>query len=40
MMIDAASNNFTAVTITDGIPVQIPPNKEIVVTLQCSGFKL
>ena len=40
MMIDAASKNFTAVTVTDGIPAQIPPNKEIVVTLQCSGFKL
>jgi hypothetical protein len=40
MMIDAASQNFTAVTVTGGIPAQIPPDKEVVVTLQRSGLKL
>ncbi|MEP6933700.1 MAG: caspase family protein [Nitrospirota bacterium] len=40
MMIDAASQNFTAVSVTDGIPAQIPPDKEIVVTLQRSILKL
>ena len=40
VMIDATSENFTAVTVTGGIPAQIPPDKEIVVTLQRSGLKL
>jgi len=40
MMIDAASQNFTAVTVTGGILAQIPPDKEIVVTLERSGLKL
>ena len=39
-MIDAAYQNFTAVTVTGGIPAQIPPDKEIVVMLQRSGLKL
>jgi hypothetical protein len=40
IMIDAVSQNFTAVTVTGGTPAQIPPDKEIVVTLQRSGLKL
>ena len=40
IMIDAASQNFTAVTITGGVPAQIPPDKEIMVTLQRSDLKL
>ena len=40
IMIDAASQNFTAVTVTGGVPAQISPDKEIVVTLQRSGLKL
>jgi hypothetical protein len=40
MMIDAASQNFTAVTVTGGIPAQIQPDTEIVITLQRSGLKL
>jgi hypothetical protein len=40
MMIDAASQNFTAVTVTGGIPAQILPDKEVVVTLERSGLKL
>ena len=40
MMIDAASQNFTAVTVIGGIPAQIQPDTEIVVTLQRSGLKL
>ncbi|HSL05455.1 MAG TPA: hypothetical protein VK901_18155, partial [Nitrospiraceae bacterium] len=40
IMIDTASKNFTAVTVADGIPAQIPPDKEIVITLQRSGLKL
>ena len=40
MMIDAASQNFTAVTVTGGIPAHIQPDTEIVVTLQRSGLKL
>ena len=40
IMIDAASQNFTAVTVTGGVPAQIPPDKEIVVTLQRSDLKL
>ena len=40
LMIDAASKNFRAVTVADGIPAQIQPDKEIIVTLQRSGLKL
>lgn len=40
IMIDAASQNFTAVTVTGGVPAQIPPDKEVVITLQRSGLKL
>lgn len=40
VMIDAASKNFTAVTVIDGIPAQIQPDKEITVMLQRSDFKL
>jgi hypothetical protein len=40
LMIDAASKNFRAVTVADGVPAQIPPDKEIIVTLQRSGLKL
>ncbi len=40
IMIDAASQNFTAVTVTGGVPAPIPPDKEIVVALQRSDLKL
>ena len=40
LMIDAAAKNFRAVTVADGIPAQIQPDKEIIVTLQRSGLKL
>ena len=40
IMIDAASHNFTAVTVTGGIAAPIQPDTEIVVTLQRSGLKL
>jgi hypothetical protein len=40
IMIDAASQNFTAVTVTGGIAAPIQPDTEIVVTLQRSGLKL
>ena len=40
IMIDAASQNFTAVTVTGGIAAPIHPDKEIVVTLQRSDLKL
>ena len=40
VMIDAASQNFTAVTVTGGIAAPIQPDTEIVVTLQRSGLKL
>lgn len=40
LMIDAASKNFRAVTVADGIPAQIPHDKEIIITLQRSGLKL
>ncbi len=39
-MIDAASQNFTAVTVTGGIAAPIQPDTEIVVTLQRSDLKL
>jgi len=38
IMIDAASQNFAAVTVTGGIAAQFQPDKEIVVTLQRSGL--
>lgn len=40
VMIDAASQNFAAVTVTGGVPAQILPDKEILITLQRSGLKL
>lgn len=40
IMIDAASQNFTAVTVTGGVPARILPDKEIMITLQRSGLKL
>jgi len=40
IMIDAAAQNFTAVTVTGGIAAPIQPDLEIVVTLQRSGLKL
>jgi len=40
VMIDAASKNFTAVTVIGGVPAQIQPDKEIMITLQRSDFKL
>jgi len=40
MMIDAASQSFTAVTVAGGVPAQVLPDKEIVITLQRSGLKL
>ena len=40
IMIDATSQNFTAVTVTGGIAAPIPPDTEIMVTLQRSGLKL
>ncbi len=40
IMIDAASQNFTAVSITGGIAAPIQPDAEIVVTLQRSSLKL
>jgi hypothetical protein len=40
IMIDSASQNFTAVTVTGGIAAPIQPDTEILVTLQRSGLKL
>jgi hypothetical protein len=40
IMIDAASQNFTAVTVTGGIASPIRPDTEIVIALQRSNFKL
>jgi len=40
IMIDAASQNFTAVTVTGGIPARFQPDTEIIVTLQGSSLKL
>ena len=40
IMIDAAAQNFTAVTVTGGIAAQIQPDTEILITLQRSGLKL
>lgn len=39
-LIDAAAQNFTAVTVTGGTASPIPPDTEILVTLQRSGLKL
>lgn len=39
-LIDAAAQNFTAVTVTGGVASPIPPDTEILVTLQRSGLKL
>jgi hypothetical protein len=40
VMIDAASQNFSGVTISGGIAAPVRPDTEIVVTLQRSSFKL
>jgi hypothetical protein len=40
VMIDAASQNFSAVTVAGGIAAQVRPDTEIVLTLQRSNFKL
>ena len=40
IMIDAAAETFSAVTVTGRTPPQIKPDKEIVVALQRSGLKL
>ncbi len=40
LMIHAASQNFTAVTVIGGVPAQFKPDTEIVITLQRSGLKL
>jgi hypothetical protein len=40
IMIDAATQNFTAVTVTGGIAAPIQPDTEILLTLQRSGLKL
>lgn len=40
IMIDAASQNFTAVTVTGGIAAPIQPDTEILVALQRSSLKL
>ena len=39
-LIDAAAQNFTAVTVTGGVAATTPPDTEILVTLQRSGLKL
>ncbi|GBL39826.1 hypothetical protein EMGBD2_10840 [Nitrospirota bacterium] len=40
IMIDAATKNFTAVTVTGGIAAPINPDTEILITLQRSSLKL
>ena len=40
VLIDAAAKNFQAVTVTGGTAAPIPPDTEILVTLQRSGLKL
>ena len=40
IMIDAASQNFTAVTVTGGAPPSVQPDTEFVVTLQRSNLQL
>jgi hypothetical protein len=40
VMIEAASQSCTAVAVTGGVLAQIPPDEEILVTLQRSDLKL
>ncbi len=40
VLTDAAAKNFQAVTVSGGSPAPVPPDTEILVTLQRSGFKL
>lgn len=40
VLIEAAAKNFQAVTVTGGTAAPIPPDTEILVTLQRSGLKL
>lgn len=40
IMIDAAAQNFTAVTVTGGVAAPVQPDTEILITLQRSGLKL
>ena len=40
VLIDAAAKNFQAVTVTGGTTAPVPPDTEILVTLQRSGLKL
>ena len=40
VLIDAAAKNFQAVTVTGGTASPVPPDTEILVTLQRSGLKL
>lgn len=40
VLIDAAAKNFQAVTVTGGTAAPVPPDTEILVTLQRSGLKL
>ncbi len=40
VLIDAAAKNFQAVTVTGGAAAPVPPDTEILVTLQRSGLKL
>lgn len=40
ILIDAAAQNFTAVTVTGGIAAPVQPDTEIVITLQRSNLKL
>ncbi len=40
VFIDAAAKNFQAVSVTGGTAAPVPPDTEILVTLQRSGFKL
>ncbi|HSV90385.1 MAG TPA: hypothetical protein VLH80_04775 [Nitrospiraceae bacterium] len=40
LMIHAAAQNFTAVTVIGGVPAQFKPDTEIMITLQRSGLKL
>ena len=40
VLIDAAAKNFQSVTVTGGIAAPVPPDREILVTLQRSDLKL
>jgi hypothetical protein len=40
LMIHAAAQNFTAVTVIGGVPAQFKPDTELVITLQRSSLKL